>query len=254
MNVYSIAFYRATMSEYEQPEAGAGRGNYFRNYVRAVVRAFHSVWPDWSLWIHHDERVKEFPEFALLQRYQGAGLLRLVPMGEAKTLTGSMLWRLWPAFDGAPVDRILCRDIDSLPQPRERKAVERWLQVSSFPVHALHDSTSHRGTVILGGMCGFIALHVMKRFGSWGGMLDAMRESGVDFDRKGGDQHFLNWAFPNSNEILCESVDTELWDRDRNFCEGYARCLGGGFNADKTAAWYDRQGYTNPKILECERA
>lgn len=252
MNVVSLAFYRSNFSEYEQPSAGAGCGNYFRNYIRAVVRAHHSVWPDWSLWIYHDGRVTEFPEFNLLLRYQLAGLIRLIPCGEASTLTGSMLWRMKPAWD-ENVDRFLCRDLDSLPQPRERKAVDRWLK-SDKPISALHDSTSHWGTVILGGMCGFKAAYVRAWFKDWEALQARMEQSGIDFNKKGGDQLFLNSIFAE-NDTLCEWVDPDNgpWDRDRNFAEGWARCVGGGFNADKTARWYDVQGYTNPKILECER-
>lgn len=249
MNVYSLAFYRHDASEYERADVGASRGAFFKGYVRAVVRAFWSVWPDWSLWIHHDERVTEFEEFALLRRYEMAGLVRLVPCGEAKTLTGAMLWRLKPCFDPG-VERVLCRDIDSLPQPRERVAVERWM-ASGKPVSALHDSVSHAGTVLLGGMCGFDARWIRERW-TWDLIQASMNASGIDFNRKGGDQHFLNGIFSSTADILSENVESVTWDRDRNFCEGYARCLGGGFNAEGVRKWYDRQQFTDARILACE--
>lgn len=252
MNIISYSFYRAQASEYEQESAGASRGNYFRAYIRAIVRAHHSVFPEWKMRFYHDDRVREFQEFELLTRYQGAGLVELRSMGPAPSLTGAMLWRLMPAFD-PEVETFLCRDIDSLPQPRERVAVERWL-ASEKPISALHDSTSHWGTVILGGMCGFRAEHVRKRFDSFAALRDAMAQSGIDFNRKGGDQLFLNRVFDES-DCLNEWVDPEAgpWDRDRNFTEGWARCVGGGFTAEKVAIWYDRQKYTSEKILECEQ-
>lgn len=250
MNVISYAFYRSPASEYERP--GANPGGYFRNYIKAIVRAHHSVFPDWAMWFHHDGAVREFPEFALLTKYQAAGLVKLFDCGAADGLTSAMLWRMKPAWV-AGVERFLCRDVDSLPQPRERIAVQRWL-ASAKPISALHDSTSHWGTVILGGMCGFKAEYVRGRFSAECNMRDAMRESGIDFNRKGGDQHFLNRYFPES-DCLSEWVDPENgpWDRDRNFAEGWARCVGGGFNGEKVAIWYDRQKYTSSRILECER-
>lgn len=246
--VVAYSFYRSPESEYEQ---GASAGNYFRGYIRAVVRAHWSVFPDWSLWIYHDAAVTEFPEWALLRKYEAASLVRLIPAGMPKALTAAMLWRLKPAFESG-VEAFLCRDIDSLPQPRERRAVYRWL-ASDKPVSALHDSTSHWGTVILGGMCGFRSDYVRRHFTTWGDVENRMRETGIDFRRKGGDQLFLNAVFP-SGDCLNEWVDPECgpWDRDRNFTEGWARCVGGGFTAEKVAAWYDRQKYTDPRILECE--
>ena len=249
MNVIAYAFYRGKDSEYEQP--GAAQGNYFRHYIRAIVRAHHSVFPEWAMWFYCDGAVAEFPEYALLKKYEGAGLVRVIDCGQADALTASMLWRMKPAWD-SNVERFLCRDLDSLPQPRERVAVERWLK-SEKPISALHDSTSHWGMVILGGMCGFKAECVRRRFPTESHMRDAMRDSGIDFTRKGGDQHFLNRYFSES-DCLSELVDPENgpWDRDRNFAEGWARCVGGGYTAEKVAIWYDRQGYTSQRILACE--
>ena len=214
------------------------------------MRAHRSVWPDWALWIYHDDQVQDFKEFALLQGYEKAGLLRLINTGDAKSLTGSMLWRLRPAFS-PDVDRFLCRDLDSLPQPRERKAVERWIE-SDKPISALHDSTSHWGTVLLGGMCGFKAHYVRQHFADWPAIERRMQESGIDFNKKGSDQHFLNSVFPES-DCLNEWVDPQNgpWDKDRNYCEGWARCVGGGFTAMHVPAWYDKH-YPDPKILEAE--
>ena len=248
MNVVALAFFRGKESEYEQ---GANPGGFFRGYLRSIVRAHHSVWPDWAMWFYHDNAVRDFAEFKLLERYQEAGLVKLIERGSAEPLTASMLWRLLPAWEPG-VDRFLCRDIDSLPQPRERKAVERWI-ASGKPINALHDSTSHQGTAIMGGMCGFVASYVREKFNTHEIFKLAMQASGVDFARKGGDQHFLNQAFPYANEMLSEWVDPESgpWDLDRNFAEGWARCVGGGFIATHVPAWFDKR-YPNPRIIACE--
>lgn len=252
MNVIAYAFYRSPSSEYERADcSSATRGNFFRGYIRPLVRAHHSVWPDWALWIYHDDRVREFSEFALLERYDKAGLIRLIPAGEAPSLTGAMTWRLLPAFD-PNVDLLLCRDLDSLPQPRERVAVERWI-ASGKPISGLHDSTSHYGTALLGGMCGFRCEWLRRRMTNES-MRIAMEASGIDFDQKGGDQHFLNAIF-HGDDILNEWVDPAAgpWDRDRNFCEGWARCVGGAYpGAEHVARWFDKH-YPDTRIMEAER-
>lgn len=247
MNVISLAFYRNSNSEYEQRE---NPGTFFKGYIKAIMRAYKYVWSDWNLWVYHDSAVTHWAEFKLLTRYQDAGLVSLIPMGEARSLTGSMLWRMEPGWDHG-VDRFLCRDIDSLPTPRERKAVVRW-ENSNKPISALHDSTSHWGTVILGGMCGFKAEYVRSKFPTAQLFRTAMEESGIDFNKKGGDQHFLNRVFPEA-DCLSEWVDGLPWDVDANFCEGNARCVGGAFpNVEQVARWYDKH-YPSPKIMGCER-
>ena len=150
--VYSLALFRAASSAYEQPEAGAGRGVFFRGFLPALMRSIRSVYDDWQIVIYHDSRVTEWHYFRVFEEMHRRGLLKLVPRGEAFTLCGAMMWRFCPIFEG--VNYVICRDVDSLPTPRERIAVERWIN-SGKPVHAIHDSKSHRGTPLLGGMVGF---------------------------------------------------------------------------------------------------
>ena len=151
MKVASYSFFRDAASAYESERCGASRGIFFVNYVRAIVRAHHSVYDDWQLRIHHDDRVMEFPYWKAMERMEQAGLMCLIPMGPSASLCSSMAWRLRPIWDEA-VSHVICRDIDSLPTPREAKAVERWAN-SGHAIHSIHDSISHTG--LMGGTIAF---------------------------------------------------------------------------------------------------
>ena len=61
MKIFSTAFFRNWASGYETEQAGAGRGVFFVNYLRSLVRNHWAVWSDWQLVIHHDDRATEFP-------------------------------------------------------------------------------------------------------------------------------------------------------------------------------------------------
>ena len=128
--VVSYAFFRSEHSEYESERCGEARGRFFVNYFRAIVPAHQSVMPDWEMRIHYDDQVTAMPYWRALCRMETAGLLKLVPCGEAKTFFGSMLWRLKPIWDEG-VDVVSCRDVDSLPTPRDKKAVENWLTLNN---------------------------------------------------------------------------------------------------------------------------
>src|SRR3990167_7943028 len=123
MNVYSIAYYKHDASGYESARAGTSQGIFFNSIIPTVIRAFRVVFRDWELRIHHDERVRASAAWPLIERCAKAVLLKLVPMGEAKTLCGSMLWRLLPLHEPG-VEWVACRDVDSLPMHRDRRMIE----------------------------------------------------------------------------------------------------------------------------------
>lgn len=157
MKIYSVSFFRDAASAYESERAGAGRGVFFINYVRALVRGFWIVYgPDgYNLEIRHDDRVMQFPYFKAMERMQEAGLLKLIYKGPSISLCGSMANRLDPLWD--PATRyLLCRDLDALPTFREKRAVDKWIE-SGKAIHAMHDSISHGCTLLMGGMVSFKA-------------------------------------------------------------------------------------------------
>ena len=191
MNVCSYSFFRHEASAYESPRCGEAQGRFFVNYLRTLTRAHLAVWPEWELRIYHDDRVREFPYFRVLTELHKEAVINLVPMGEAKTLCGAMLWRILPMFDPA-VRYLVCRDVDSLPMPRDRKMVDEFIK-SGAVVHAIHDSISHSGP-LMGGMVAFDAENFRTRTGhrSIGTLLDAGINLGINWNLHGADQKFLN--------------------------------------------------------------
>lgn len=192
--VYSLSFFRHESSGYEQASCGVSRGIFFLNFVPAVVRAFHAVYGggDWELRFHVDERIMVGAYGPVLQKYHQAGLIKLVRMGMAHTLCGSMLWRMAPLFEDG-VDYVVCRDVDSLPMPRERKMFEEFEQ-SGLGVHAIHDSESHTGP-LMGGMVSFKRAAFKTMMPQASSVEDLLRLGEflkLDFNVHGTDQQFLN--------------------------------------------------------------
>lgn len=254
LRVYSVALFRAEASAYEKPEAGAGRGVFFRGFLPTLLRAVRSCFDGWHLVIHHDPRVMEWPYFRVLEALHERGMLTLVARGNAYTLCGSMLWRLCPIFEGAT--HVVCRDVDSLPTPRERAAVERWIN-SGKPVHAMHDSPSHRATPLLGGMVGFhgpwFREHVAE---SWGAVIGQCKAYGINLDEHGADQRWLNQqVWPLVKDGLCRYDTPETMGiptEGRDLCGGHARHVGGAYHAGPVADWYNIH-YPDPAVLEAEK-
>ena len=186
VKIFSLSFFRSPASGYETPACGASQGVYFKDHLPAVIRAFHAAYPGWQLWIHHDERVMDFPYFKALEKMHSGGILKLIPMGEAKTLCGSMLWRMSPLWF-EDVDLVACRDIDSLPMDRDYKMLEAF-EKSAGTVHALHDSESHSGP-LMGGMVAFKGPAFRKLYGEI-----PLNKLFGDFDlsKHGSDQKALN--------------------------------------------------------------
>jgi hypothetical protein len=62
-----------------------------------------------------------------------------------------MTWRFLPMMDPT-VDRMLCRDTDSLITAREVAAVNQWLHQSNGTFHLMHDHPFHCASYFLGGI------------------------------------------------------------------------------------------------------
>jgi hypothetical protein len=250
MNVVSYAFFRNDASAYESDRCGASKGKFFVGFLPAVVRAHHSVYPDYELRIHHDERVREYPYFRVLESLASRGMLRLVAMGEAHELCESMLWRLAPCWDES-VDRVICRDVDSLSTPRERLAVEEWI-AGGKPIHSIHDSPSHKGALILGGLCGFRAEYIRSRFETVDFLYYWIRWHGLPLTKLGDDQRALTRLFQNIPIHHFHGPYTGPHPDPRDQCGGHARCLGGAYHAHEVAKWYDEH-HPNETIIKCEK-
>ncbi len=231
--VISYSFFRNAASAYEQPEAGASQGRFFLTYIPALLRAHYSVWRDWDLRIHHDNRVTEYPYFKVLEILAKRDYpLKLVYKGEAERICQAMLWRMDPIWDD--YDIVVCRDIDSLETPRSRKAIEKWLE-GGQAMHVIHDSMSHSG--IMGGTCAFRAQELRRRI-PWGTWLKMVNE--FDLSRHGSDQHFLNRHLGFMDIQMDSTVRLPEMTDPRDKCDGWARGIGGAYHAGPVADYYDK--------------
>jgi len=263
MNVVAYSFFRSEFSCYEQDNCGAAKGRFFVNFLPAVIRAHQYVWHGWELWIFHDNRVTEYPYWNAVSRMEQAGLLKLFPFGPSKSLTGigGMIERMNPIFNW-DVDYLVCRDVDSLPMPRDRKMVEEFIGRQAT-AHAIQDSISHSG--LMGGTCAWDARKFRQRFEckSLPELLDRGAGLHIDYNRHGGDQLFLNgYVVPNvatdlvihtKRAYLNELCKTRL-DVIPQQCEEdrLSNHVGGVYDAERAARFYD-QHHPNEAILQAER-
>jgi hypothetical protein len=257
LKVFSTAFFRNWASAYESERAGAGRGVFFVNYLRSLVRNHWAVWPDYQLWIYHDDRAREFPYWKSLNAMADRGLLRLFYMGESKRLCESMLWRMIPCWN-VDVETVLCRDLDALSTPRERKAVEKWL-ASGRAVSALHDSESHSSAALMGGMVSFRASWIRDHWESYNTLIWKAGQYAIDLSRHGSDQQLLN------AEVLPIALDEQqLISEDRQSMGAKDHPIdqlishaGGAFHVDPCVEWFKANRDYCPRlseIEECEKA
>lgn len=239
--VVSYSFFRHKDSAYESERCGEARGKFFVNYLRAIVRAHHSVYPDFELRFHHDDRVTEYPYWKAMVRMADAGLLTLRYKGVAKFLCGSMVWRMDPIWD-PEVSVVVCRDVDSLSTMRERQAVERWME-SPAAIHAIHDSVSHRGAMLMGGMVSFKTARVRDR----------MQVPPPTLDQHGQDQVWLNAIVEPvfSKEILYDNTASmgERIDPRDLLCNG----VGLAFHVDPVVEFYKKHRDLCPVIDTIEK-
>lgn len=186
--VVSLAYFRHSASHYESDKTCSPEdvGKVFERYLPAIIRAHWAIWRGWELRIHHDDRVMEMPYWPTLEALDQCGLIKLIPMGAAHRLCMSMLWRMTPCYM-SDVEYVLCRDIDYIPQPKDRRAVEEFI-ISGMGLHVIHDAKPHSG--IMGGTLG---VHV-----PWFQDNDVLplnkvvTSIGDTWDKHGQDQHFLN--------------------------------------------------------------
>ena len=124
----------------------------YSNGTRAICRAHHTLFPEWEWRIYHDGTLNRCPKASILFKYEAAGLVRLMDMGAESAICKAMIWRMRPIWD-EDVEITLCRDLDSLPTPREAMAVRQFVE-SGAGLHCISDHPQH-GTPIMGGLCGF---------------------------------------------------------------------------------------------------
>ncbi len=261
--VVSYSFFRSPHSNYEQENCGEAMGKFFVNFVPTLVRAHAYVWSGWELWLYHDDRVTQYPYWKAVEKLAAAGLLKLIPFGPSKSLCAltGMLERLQPLFDPS-VEYLACRDVDSLPMPRDRKMVDEFI-ARDGTAHSIQDSSSHSG--LMGGTCAFNAGKFRKRFEAFHLFELLARAEGlhINYNRHGADQMFLNgYVAPNcctdmvihTKRKYLNEVAKAVLDVIPQQCEEdkLANHVGGVFDAERARRWYD-ENHPNEVILAAER-
>lgn len=252
----------------------------FRAYLRGLhlnIRIAELLYPGWEVSVMIDQSVTESPYvnyfYDLDKEHKIA--LHVMPSTE---LCRMMLYRLYPAFltegDYMKYDRIICRDTDSLLSYRERQAVEYWTRGPKM-AHSMTDSISHT-IPIMGGMCSFMSGPFRDRMGvqSFDELLSLSQ--GIDFNRKGADQDFLNrYVLPRIADSITEHFvlghpqtfrgDCHNFIHDINLKEigvadelketnGYGFHVGAsGFQTDAVVKFLDKYGTDNEYWVELEK-
>ena len=246
--VLSYSFFRNDESGYEHPNAGFYQGIFFSTYIAPTVRANRQLYPTWEIWVHHDDRVREFPCFAMMEKMHTRGVIRLVPCGVAEELCEAMLWRMKPVWDDE-VDVVLCRDLDALTTPREVEAVHRWL-ASGSPFHGITDNPAHTPQMLMGGMVGFRCDEVRSWLPSYESFISSIRKHRIDLSRHGADQKGLNAMFRGRSAMI-RFDDTDSLGPRKDARDLLATGMGVPFSVDEAVAYYDEH-HPDPAIQECE--
>jgi len=254
VRIISLSFFRHAKSNYEIPACGENMGVFFANFLHSLIHAHWAVWDaNWWLEIAHDDRVTELREFRFLEALERHSLIRLRDCGAAKTLCGSMLWRMDPVFD-KDVEVVVCRDIDSLPMHRDRKMVEAFI-ASRGTVHAIHDSESHSGP-LMGGMIAIKSAGFPYSKDQW----EALK-TGYDLTEHGSDQRFLNeHLYPRiaSNLLVHTRRPTLSYPCLRSYpaltqetaLDHAVRHIGAGYSTDAVMKILENTEYPNKALIE----
>ncbi len=181
-----------------------------RAYIRGLgvnIRMAEVLYPGWKVHVSIDRNTYNSPYKDYFDRLTTDKKIRL-EIKPAAALCEMMLWRLLPCFalkasGDIMYERVICRDADSLLTYRERQAVAYWEQGTKM-AHAITDSISHT-VALMGGMIGFQSGPLMDRIGarSFDDMMNL--SAGIDFNRKGADQTFLNtYVLPKVADSITE--------------------------------------------------
>lgn len=146
-----------------------GQDNGYLNGAARNAELADSLYPGWSLRCYCEPNYCE-----PLAKLGYEVISKRVTLG----LWEGLFWRFEPALD-VNVERFISRDLDSRLNPREKAAVDEWIESGKF-LHVMRDAPNH-DVPILGGMWGC---------GYWP-MLRGLMRSWKDFHHKGCDQDFL---------------------------------------------------------------
>lgn len=180
---------------------------YYADRLQILVRAHHLIWSGWDMYVHHDDAITNHAYWPAMRRMNDARLLRLVPCGQSMALCLSMLWRLKPAFEDN-CEIVSCRDVDSIPLPNDRAAVEEFIATDKI-VHTIHGAPPHGG--LMGGTTSFKAPSMREAIecSTWQQMIDMGHA--YEWRTYGNDQNFLTTVILSKmrDRALCHRFDGE---------------------------------------------
>lgn len=252
------------------------------SYIRGLginIRMAEVLYPGWEVCVSVDNSIMNSHYGAYFDKLRADGKIKL-HVNESAPLCEMMLWRLRPLFEMSNVrghlyNRIICRDADSLLTYRDRQAVAYWEQGPKM-AHAITDSVSHN-IALMGGMIGFMSGPFMNRMGvkSFDELLALAH--GIDFNRKGADQIFLNqYVLPKVADSITEHYCLGMPQSFRGDCHHQIQdipvsCLeldtdvlketnalgfhigASGFQTDGTVAWLEKYGVNKEYWSEIEK-
>jgi hypothetical protein len=123
------------------------------------------LFPNWQIVIHHDRSLLEHPYGRVLVAAEREGLVCLRFIEDRPSeLCRAMFWRMRPIWLEEHAEVVACRDMDSLPLPRDRTALESFA-ASGASVHCLLDNSAHAG--LMGGMAAYRVRSLRDAFPNW---------------------------------------------------------------------------------------
>lgn len=278
MKIIAYSWFRSGTSIYESTNWNAKKvGRQFEQFLPLLVRAHQAVWNDWTMRVYHDDRVKELPYWPAFERICDREIVERREVGTCDALCGpnGMLARMRPVFEEGH-EAVLCRDIDSIPLPRERRAVEEWMR-SGKAIHVIHENAAHSG--IMGGTIG-IRPDAFMRLTDCGDVWMLIEKFGKQFDytKQGADQHLLNQLHVQILDIgreilihelhhdvgdlpgevrktISEPMPADLEEKVALLGDSFSTIIGGCSEPLPAFEFYDK--LTNPKISmirDCERS
>lgn len=181
-----------------------GTNLFYRRALPAILRAANVIFPGWEVRIYHNSDIGSVNYDNVLINLARKGLIKLVYIEQPAILCKAMLWRLLPIWD-KDTEYVICRDIDALLMPRERIAVEQFIE-SGAPAHCISDHFMH-GVHMMGGTVGFNTTKFIEitKFMNFD---DLLIKSGFTDDMlsiKGSDQDLLGQhVWPLIESTVCE--------------------------------------------------
>lgn len=215
-----------------------GTGEGYAEYVSTFVLAHANLFPKsegWRLYLAVIDAKLSTSVKKVIGRLCSAGLLEFEVHPPAP-LCKAMLLRMSPAFQHGS-DFVFCRDLDSIPMPRDRACCDEFIRVSKerrLGVHTIHDSEYHIG--IMGGLCGFNT-KILREVTGWSSLEDLFAAAGYtdnQWAQKGADQLALN-------KLLLRASGPRLFEHRFNGWHG-----GPGVQAPRAPGLYACAGVSAP--------